>query len=724
MKRFACHAAAVAAVATATLPARALDAELPTVRVQGARGTSGLQLGDTSRSASRLGLTAQETPASVEVIPQEVMQQRGALTLSDALRGAAGLAGGGPPSAPTTLSSRGFTSLLYLYDGIRMSGAGVTNRVEDTWNYERIEVLKGPASVLNGDSAIGGIVDFRTKRPGPDHIGREALLSLGSYGSKRAAVGIGGLTGDGAAYRLDYSRNETHVGTIDRHSNELEHLTSGVSFGIAGATRLDLSFDHARDEGHAYWGTPLVPSGFALEPTDVVSTPDGRVVDRRIARLNYNVRDDQNQSETYWARARLTHRLTPEWTLRNEFAVNKAERRWKNSESAVFTAPAGITRDQTAIDHHQRYLFNRFDLAHEGAVPGLKNKFAVGGEIGRTDFDNERRFSNGSAATNASLAVPALNPGSGHFNGDPGLTAGAGNRTDFTADVKGLAVFAEDALKLTKTLTVVAGLRHDRTDVERTVRDLNAGTFNAFGTTYRANSGRLGAVYDLGHQASAYAQYTNATIPVGSLFLLSANSAVFPPSKGRQVEIGFKQSLDTLEWTAAAYRIELGNVLSRDAGNANLTVNNGSQSSRGLELSTAWRATRQLTLSGNLAVLDARFDSLIEAGGASRVGNAPPNVPERVANLFIDYRVPGTRLDLFLGLNHTGRFFTDNANQVRINGHTTADAAVSYRMAPALLSLRVRNLTDELYAYYGGRATSQVLIAPQRTFELSAKFDF
>ncbi len=707
----------------ATTPERA-ERELPAVNIQGGQDRDSLQLDGKSTSASRLGLTLRETPASVEILSQDLIQERGARTLSEALRTTAGMAGGGPPSSPTTLSLRGFSNILYLYDGVRMSGAGVTNRVEDTWNYERIEVLKGPASVLQGDSAIGGIVNFQPKRPDRNNPGREALLSYGSYGSTRAAVGLGGAVGETGAYRLDYSRNQTRVGTIDRNSDQLEHLTTGLSFDVARATRLDLSFDYSRDDGHAYWGTPLIPGSLSTQPTSVVSTPDGRVVDRRIAQSNYNILDDKNQSEAYWLRARITSRVTPEWTLRNEFTANKVERLWRNSESAVFTAPASITRDQTIIAHDQRYLSNRLDASHEGRLAGMAHKFVLGGEASKTDFDNTRRFSNGSATTNAALRVPLFDPAVGYLNEDPALMSGGGNRTNFTSDVRSTSVFAEDSLKLTSAWTVVGGLRHDRIEVDRSVTDLNLGSFSAFGTKYTANSARLGTVYDLGKESSVYVQYTNATIPVGSLFLLSAGNAPFPQSRGKQFELGFKQSVADVEWTAAAYHIELGNVLSRDPNNANVTINNGQQSSRGVELSAAWRATRQLTLSGNVAALDARFDSLVEAGGASRVGNTPPNVPERVVNLFANYRFKDLPLDLFLGINHTGKTYTDNANQIRINGYTTADVAASYRIKPALLTLRIRNLTDKLYANYAGRSTSQVLLAPQRSFELSAKFDF
>ena len=284
--------------------------------------------------------------------------------------------------------------------------------------------------------------------------------------------------------------------------------------------------------------------------------------------------------------------------------------------------------------------------------------------------------------------------------------------------------FLEDSLKLTDRWTVVGGYRYDRIRVERSITDLNAGTHTAFGTRYSANSMRLGTVYDVTPSSSVYAQYTNATIPVGSLFLLSQSNASFPLAKGEQWEAGFKQSLGDVEWTAAVYHIKLENVLTRDANDPRVTVNNGRQSSRGVELSADWRVTPQLTLSGNIAALNARFDSLTEADGTSRVGNTPPNVPERVANLYANYRLKELPMNFFVGLNHTGKIYTDNANQIRINGHTTVDAAVSYRLRPALITFRVRNLTDKLYAYYGGRATSQVLLAPGRTYELGATFEF
>jgi iron complex outermembrane receptor protein len=720
-------AAALAAASVGYVHAQeAAPAPTSVVEVQGMRAGDMLALDAGAGSATRLGLSVRETPASVDILTQQTMQERGDRTVLDALRGAAGVSGGNPPSAPASLSMRGFNNVLFLYDGMRSSAAGVTSRVEDTWNYDRIEVLKGPASVLNGDTAIGGIVNVVTRKPDRNASGREALLSYGSHGTVRAAFGLGAPMGSDGAYRLDYSHNDSKLGTIPRAGEKIDHLTGAAAFGLGGGTRMEISLDFLKDDNRGYFGTPLVPLSFATEPTSVVSTPDGRVIDRRIAGNNYNVLDDDNSSETWWARIRLHGSFSGGWRWRNELGVNGAKRTFKNSESAVFAAPASIVRDQTLITHDQSYAIDRMDLTNESRIGGFTNRFVVGAEIGRTGFDSQRRFSDGSATTRAMLTTSALNPQVGYYDASPALSSGGGNRTNTTSDINSTAVFAEDALTLAPGFTLVGGLRHDRTSLDRSVRDLNIGSYSAFGTDLNATSARIGAVYNVGAGATVYGQYTTATMPVSTLFLYSASNTAFAQSRGKQAEIGVKQSLldARLSWTAAVYRIELDNVLSRDPDNSALTVNNGRQSSEGIELGAAWRAMRQWTLSGNAALLRARFDNLIEAGGVSRVGNVPINVPERVVNLFSTWRPDALPADFFLGVNHTGRMFTDTANQIRINGHTTADVGATYRMAHGTVTLRVRNLTDKLYANYGGRATSQVLLAPLRTFELATRFEF
>ena len=106
-----------------------------------------------------------------------------------------GLSVGDSPGNPVNFSMRGFTNnqLRLLYDGLLLGPAQMTSRPRDTWNLDRIEILKGPASVLYGEGALGGAINFVTKRPlREDHITTDALLSIGSFNTLRTAVGSGG----------------------------------------------------------------------------------------------------------------------------------------------------------------------------------------------------------------------------------------------------------------------------------------------------------------------------------------------------------------------------------------------------------------------------------------------------------------------------------------------------------------------------------------------------
>ena len=707
--------------------------DLRTVEVAAGREDQSPSLQATPAVGSRLVLSERETPASAEVITQEMIARRGARTFEEALRGSVGMTAGGAPGSPSVASTRGFTGgfITYLFDGNRVAVASMVSRPQDTWNYERIEVLKGPASVLYGEGAIGAAVNFVTKRPDRNNPGAEAMLSYGSFGTVRAGVGLGVDVGDSSAFRLDYSHQQTD-GYVDRNKQRYDNLTMGFTTALTRDLTLDLTMDYSRDSALSYQGTPLVPRALARKPTDIVGDAGGRVVDRSIAFRNYNVDDAEMKASSVWTRAKLTWQIAPDWKLRNELSYYTADRAWRNSESFVFAAPGRIERDLVGITHDHQILTDRLDLTNTSSIAGMRNRFVVGLEYTKTDFSTKRDFSNGSAATDDLLAVGVFStaPGSYRaFAGNPALYAGAGNRTIFNARIPTTSIFMEDALSVGDRWTVVAGLRQDQVKVDRRNFDLNTGAQTSFSQNYKPTSGRLGVVFAVDADTSLYAQYTNASAAVGNgnLLLLSAANSVFGLSTGKQQEVGIKQSAfgGRLDYTVAAYRIELDNVLSRDFSNPTLTVNSGRQSSRGLELAVAWKATRELTLSGNLARVDAQFDALIEAGNVSRAGNTPPNVPQTVANLWADYRVPGLPLRVGAGVNRTGHAFSDNANTIRMNAYTTANAYATWTLSKGEVTFRVRNLTDRFYAYWSGaNANSQVMIGAPRSFEVGYRVAF
>ena len=148
----------------------AQEVEVPVVEVRDqaikSAGTGTLHLEQASPSASRLGLSIREIPATVEIVDQTLLQERGLRTISEAVEGTTGVTVGDSPGNPANFSMRGFTNnqLRLLYDGLMIGPASMTSRPRDTWNLERIEILKGPASVLYGEGALGGAINFVTKR--------------------------------------------------------------------------------------------------------------------------------------------------------------------------------------------------------------------------------------------------------------------------------------------------------------------------------------------------------------------------------------------------------------------------------------------------------------------------------------------------------------------------------------------------------------------------------
>ncbi|MGZ5150079.1 MAG: TonB-dependent siderophore receptor, partial [Burkholderiales bacterium] len=245
-------------LATRTSPLIA-QSTLPEVIVKGARDTP-LNTEAPVDSASRLGLTVRESPASVDVVDEETMKARGYRSVSDAAQGAVGVTAGDFPAEPAAFSMRGFSSsqINTLYNGIKVGPQNMTSRVMDAGNLERIEFLKGPASLMSGEGAAGGAINFVTKRPHTGPIENEVYGSYGSFNTIRAGFGSGGSTPvQGLDYRFDLTRTSSN-GFIDDTPSTNWHLSSALDYRVSGSFKLFGAFEAKRDRASAYWGTPLV----------------------------------------------------------------------------------------------------------------------------------------------------------------------------------------------------------------------------------------------------------------------------------------------------------------------------------------------------------------------------------------------------------------------------------------------------------------------------------
>jgi len=678
-------------------------------------------------TGSRLGLSVRETPAIVDILSQALMQERGLRTTVEALNATPGATAGQLASSPGQMSMRGFSggAISLLHDGVRQSNSALIIRNMDSWSFERIEVLKGPAGVLYGEGSLAGAVNLVPKKP---KFGGDAYAVTAGYGgfeTARVGVDANRVVNDKVAVRAVASFNRTS-GFIDDTDARFWAATLAVSLRPTDRLSVDLAADYLQDDyDDAYWGTPLVPGAVARDPSGLVRSADGFVIDKALRKTNFNVTNADQGSQTVWLRSKLAYALFDSLTFSNELSYYDASRTFRNSEVYAYAAPStglpggSFRRGLTRIDHDHQYLVERAMLASDTSIAGRRNRFSAGVEYSKGEMFVPRRF--GSVSP-----VDVFSP----VRGELCLVETAANfpdgRADFGSTTTIVSGFAEEAFNLTPRLLLVGGVRYDHIKLERTIRDLNTGTTSAFERTYDPVSWRAGAVFDLAPKTQLFTQYSYAVAPVGSLALISAANSRFKLTSGQSVEGGVKSSFwdNRFDLTVAGYWIEQDDIITRDPANTSLSIQGGTQSSRGVEVSASAALTPQFRLDANLAILDAKFDTLIEAGGADRAGNTPPVVPERVAGLFGVYRFAGAPVTITGGARYAGHFFTDNANSIRVRSSTVLDASIGYGLPVGEVTLRVRNLTDAFYANWFGGSARQITLSAPRSIDVSyaAKF--
>jgi len=673
-------------------------------------------------AANRLGLTHREIPATLDVLTQQRMQTEGLRTSVEAFNAAPGVNGGTLPGSVGVTSMRGFTNtaVAYLFDGVRVTGSNSAIRNFDTFNFERVEVLKGPASVLYGEGALAGAINLVPKRAYIGEAGGEGLISAGSFGTVRAGLGGNIPINDKAALRADASLSETQ-GWADDTKASTRALTTSLLIKPSDRLTLNLFADYFYDRSSPYFGSTLVPASAVIDPSGLVENSAGLVLDRATIRKNYNVEDGVMKSESFQVRTRADYRLSDQWTLTNELAFYTADRLWRNVEDVSFNGATGrLNRNTTLIAHDHEYWTDRAWASFDGLVGGRRNRFTIGAEYSDTRFLTTRRFG-------TTTAVDRLNPVRGVF---PETTEanfpGAGSRVDWVSDSTTAALFLENAFNLTPKWLLVGGLRYDHVDLDRETFDLNTGVRAAFDQTYDPVSWRVGAVYDLHPRTQVYAQFSHAVTPVSSFLFLNSTNAKFDLSAGDAVEAGVKTSFwnDRADVTAAVYHVTQDDILTRDPANPALTVQGGEQQAYGVEISLSAAVTDRFRIDASGALLNSEFKTLIEAGGADRSGHRPPNVPEKMFDVSAYYSLPVVPITLGATVRYDGDFYTSNANTYRVKSRTVVDAQASWRAPFGRVTVRGRNLFDTLYADWSGYGATQVYLGAPRSFDISLSRSF
>lgn len=655
-------------------------------------------------TGSNLDLSALQTAASVEVVGREQLQARGDTSLMDAITRTTGISSmAHPGNSGSALSARGFTdstSVMRLYDGTRQYGNVSVSFPFDTWAVERIEVLRGPASVIYGDGGIGGVINIVPKKPTRGPIRSEAQATVGTDGKRGLAYGSGGALSEHLSYRFDIS-GERSDSWID-YSDTRNHTFSGA-LQFDASPDLQFKLSHAQGKQHPirYTGMPSING----------EHPEA------LRKVNYNVQDSRIKYHDRWTE--LAAQWTPDSTtlVRSALYHIQSDRYWRNAEAFSYNSTTGLIdrSDNTEIAHDQSQVGLTTHAAFSTKLLGLANRFSVGFDINSSKFKHTNNTYTGTS------------PSTDLYNTMPGLySSEIAFIPRYRNSAEQHAVFTENRLELNEQLSLVGGLRYDSVRIKR--NNLVKGTQD-FNTTYSNVGVRLGAVYMVQPDTSLYAQYARAADPARAMMFLNTSSSVFDFTKGRQFEVGIKQSiLDKKgDWSLALYHIAKSNLLTRSSTSPSQWIQVGEQSSQGIEGTLSLPITHHVQFDGNIAVLKARYDDFTESVNGvavSRNGKVPSDVPERVANAWLGYKAL-PNLTLSAGVRYVGARYADDANTLRLPSYTTLDLAAQWRITPdTTLSVRGFNVSDKYYfttAYYNA---TQWLVGEGRRFELSLHHKF
>ncbi len=612
------------------------------------------------------------------------------------------------------MAYRGFNGaqISQLFNGINLQYGGAARPV-GAWIYDRVELLGGPSSFLNGSGAVGGSLNFITRLASRDEDTFEGRVSYARYDTMETSVAFNKAlnTGDGPRHyaRLDYSRTSTN-GYIDRQENGAGNLAFSLLSDINDQLSHTLAIEYLEEqEDSPYWGTPV------LQP--LVGTLH---IDKHNRFNNYNVEDGRYEQRTRWLRSITDYRVDDNTQLRNTFYHYNGQRDYRNLEVYRYNADSSaIARSGGYRQRHdQEVNGDKLELTHQGQLFGVASDWAFGMDYS-TNQQTNYPLSKG--------AFDTVDPNSfepGHFLDIPGMDAPMTKQNHHHRHHLGLRREPYPPDRST-VIDHRAALRPYRLR-----RGRPCGASQARPTLGRHHR-RLGLVYDLTSNVSLYTQYSTSAEPPGGSLTSASISQVgdFDLSTGRQVEVGSK--FDFLDGrgsaTAAAYRIVRKDISVPSSTVPNTTEQAGQQTSTGIELAASFKVTPKLLAAGNFSWVNAEYDEFNETIGGvvySRKGKNPVNIPDRVANLWLTYDLaPGWQVGA--DARYVSSVYANTANTAWVPSYTVYGLSMTHDLDKHVqVSARLRNLTDEVYARFIHQTNTQYYLGEPRSLEIAVQWRY
>jgi catecholate siderophore receptor len=616
-----------------------------------------------------------EIPASITVVPSELMQDAGMRSLADVIRYVPGANVHQGEGNRDQFILRGISTSADLYiDGIR-DDAQV---FRDLYNLERVEVLKGTAGMIFGRGGGGGVVNRVTKTPAFATI-LDGTVTVGSWQQVRATTDVGGAVNDVAAFRLNAVGESSES---FRNGYDMQRLAANptLALKLAPDTRALVGYEYLHDDRTADRGFPA---------------SNGVPYDADPSTFFGNASQSNARSNVDGVYAVLEHDFAGA-KLRNSFRRTHYDKFYQNvypDNANTSSVDAAGNMKLAAYNNANRRTntFNQTDVTTRFQTGSLEHVLLAGVELGYQDSLNKRNTGFFGANADQLLAtVPATDAFAVATAFRPNGTD-ADNRVQ--ADIA--AMYVQEQLEFSREWKLLAGLRFDHF---RTTFDDRRTTTPAVDLARTDNdwSPRVGLIWTPTPGSAYYASYSYSFLPSAEQLSLAVNTADLAPEKAKNFEIGGRWDLrPNLMLSAAVFRLDRDDVRSPDPLNPGFFVKTGQQRTDGVEIGIQGDITPDWRVFGGYAYLHGR---ITETTSAAVAGSKLQLVPEHAFALWNQFNL-GAGWGAGLGVIWQSSSFATLDNRVELPGFARADGALFYTFDDGRMriALNVENIFDREY---------------------------
>lgn len=675
-----------AAQAQVLAPAASEAVTLGEISVQGANGIIGPQGGVTigyltkqTRSATKTNTPLLDTPQSVTVVTREQITDQNFQNLTDQLRYVPGIIPAqGEGNRDQAIIRGQSTSADFFVNGMRDD----VQYYRDLYNVARVEVLKGPDSLIFGRGGGGGVINRVLKEADGLRV-REVTAGGGQFGDKRVTVDVGDRVSDSAFFRLngvfEDSGTYRQFGELTRYG-----VNPTMTFLLGPQTTLKLSYEYFHDDRFPNRG---IPSQF------------GRAYNYRNNIRTFFGNPDVNftKVDAHIATATLDHLFDSGVELHSQLRFADYDRYYRNTlpGGAVNAAGTAVTITGYRNETDRTNYFSQNDFTYKFLTGDIKHTLLGGFELGYQEGLTYRQSGLFGFGNNLVSSV-TVNPLSPITRVPVTFRNNGGSDANARYDLGLAAVYAQDQIDLNPYVQIVGGLRYDHFDFAS--RNQNTGI--TYSRVDDLMSPRAGLVIKPLPNLAFYGSYSVSYLPSSGdqIGNFTPGLVIAQPERFQNLEVGVKYDVTpTLQLTAAGYNLDRTNQRLPDPNNAGFFILSGKTNTQGFEIGANGYVTDWWQVAGGYAYTDARIESATSATIVA--GNKVGLVPFNSVSLWNKFAVT-PEFSVGVGYIYQTHTFASSDDSVRLPGYSRFDLGFFYQINESTRAqVNIENVFDRRYIY-------------------------